>query len=133
MKKGNLKDYLYVCPNCLNVLKECKCHIYPITLIQIDKNMLPIIRELNKKYFLTEGCCEGHIGANEFIYIIFKKRYNFKLALPNGFTGDGTYIKANIKGSSELSKKINKRKLLNNLYKWACELEKLGTNLLIVE
>ena len=69
--------------------------------------------------------------------IIFKKRYNFKLALPNGFTGDGTYIKANIKvnikGSSELSKKINKRKLLNNLYKWACEIEKLGTNILIAE
>ncbi len=131
MNEKNIKNYLYVCPYCFNVVKECECFAYPPTLIQIDKNMLPIIRELNKKMFLTEMCCEGHIGLNEFMYIEFKKNYKFKTPLPKGFVGGGNYIRAKITGSSEQAKKRKKRALLNDLYRWACEIDARGSNMFI--
>lgn len=42
---------------------------------------------------------------------------------PKGFTGDGSYITADICGSSKNAKKRNKRKLLNMLYEWTCQLK----------
>ncbi len=127
MNEKDPKLYLYVCPNCFNVLKECTCDMYPWTLIQIDKKIHPIIKELNRKCFYTEMCCEGHIGTNEFIYIEFKGKYKIK-PLPNGFEGDGSYIRGEIKGKSIESKKNNKRRLLKELYDWAIHLEPRGTN-----
>ncbi len=123
MNEKNIKNFLYVCPNCLNELKKCECYCYPDTLIQIDKNIYPIIKELNKRHYITESCCEGHIGSNEFMYISFKKKYKFKTPLPNGIDGKESHIKADIKGSSEQAKKRKKRELLNKLYKWVCDLE----------
>lgn len=131
MNEKNINLYSYVCPNCFNKIKECECEIYPWSLVQIDKNMLPIVRELNKKMFFTESCCEGHIGANEKIYIIFRKKYKFKVCFPKEFVGDGSYISATITGTSEQAKKRKKQRLLKSLYAWACELDGLGTNIFI--
>ena len=132
MHEKNIKNYIYVCPICLGKLEECKCFAFPLTLIQIDKNMLPIIRELNRKFFRTEACCEGHIGSNEFMYIEFVKNYKFKTPLPKGFERIDGYIRANITGRTEQAKKRKKRELLNSLYQWACELETTSINTFIV-
>ena len=123
MYGNELKAYSYVCSRCFNPLNKCECEDYPETLIQIDKRMVPIIKNLNKLYYSTEGCCEGHIGRFDKIYIFFTKKYKFKVPYPEGFTGDGSYITADIYGSSENAKKRNKRKLLNLLYEWTCELK----------
>ena len=39
MHEKNIKNYIYVCPICLGKLEECKCFAFPLTLIQIDKNI----------------------------------------------------------------------------------------------
>lgn len=123
MYGNDLKAYTYVCSHCFNPLEKCECDQYPETLIQIDKRMVPVIKELNRKYFRTEGCCEGHVGKFDKMYIFFVKKYKFKVPYPDGFTGNGSYIMADIRGNSENAKKRNKRLLLNKLYDWACELE----------
>ena len=123
MHEKNLRNYVYVCPYCFNKLEDCTCSRFPESLIQIDRNIWPIIKVLNNKWYFTEHCCEGHIGANESMFISFRKNYKTKLPLPKGFIGDGGYLKAVISGSSEQAKKRNKRKLLNALYAWANLLE----------
>lgn len=129
MHEKILNHFVYVCPRCFNKVKECTCLMYPLTLIQIDKNMLPIIKELNRKYITTEACCEGHLGHNEQMYIQFKKNYKFKSKLPEGIFYENTFLRAKITGKSEQAKKRNKRALLNALYKWACEEKGFGLNM----
>lgn len=131
MHKRDVRNYYYVCPTCLSVPENCSCSLLPETLMQIDKRMLPIIRELNKKWYVTTSCCEGHVGHYEQIYIMFKSKHKFKLPLPKGFEGNGSYLKSPITGTTEEAKKRKKRQLLNSLYLWACELESLGPNMLI--
>ena len=122
MKKDSLKKYLYVCPHCFNEVESCTCFLYPDSLIQIDKNILPIIKILNHKWYLTDVCCEGHIGGCERMHIIFKKDYRFKI-LPDSFTKSGELIYADITGKTERGKKIKKTKLLKELLFWAESLE----------
>ena len=131
VNEKNLKVYSYVCPLCFDTIEKCTCDVYPWYLIQIDKMMLPIIKELNKKCFYTEMCCEGHIGSNEFIYVQFKRKYKIKKELPKDFVGDGSYLKAPITGRTLEGKNRNKRKLLKSLYEWVIELEPRGTNILM--
>ena len=71
MYNNELKKYSYVCPRCFNLLNKCECDQYPEMLIQIDKHMVPIIKKLNDIHYKTEGCCEGHIGKFDKIYIFF--------------------------------------------------------------
>lgn len=123
MCEKNLKNYVYVCPRCFNRVEQCTCEYYPESLAQLDRNIWPIVKVLNEKWYFTDSCCEGHIGSNEMMYIIFKKSYKFKVPLPKGFEGNSATLKANICGRSEQAKKRNKRKLLNSLYDWACSLE----------
>lgn len=123
MYEKNLKNYVYVCPRCFNKIKECTCDFFPDSLVQLDRNIWPIIKVLNEKWYFTENCCEGHIGANEMMYILFRKTYKIKTPPPKGFEGNGSGLRAKITGSSDQAKKRNKRRLLNSLYEWACELE----------
>lgn len=122
MRDEILKNYIYVCPYCFNKIKECTCLSYPSSLIQIDKNILPSIKILNEKWYFTETCCEGHIGGNEKIHIIFKKSYKFKV-LPHGFSYNDNLLIANITGTNEHAKKIKKTKLLKNLNQWTNTIE----------
>lgn len=78
MYNNELKTYKYVCPACINTVDACICEEYPRCLIQIDKNMVPIIKELNYKWYRTNSSCEGHIGKNDQIHISFSKKYKLK-------------------------------------------------------
>lgn len=87
-KKHHLADIAYVCPSCIRPVEDCRCALYPYYLVQIDKLMVPIIRELNEKGYKTSGCCAGHPEQAEFaasgIYIAFADEYDFDEPFPEG-------------------------------------------------
>ena len=90
----------YVCPICFNQLHKCTCSDFPpYSLLFIDEKIQEHIKELNKKHFLTIGCCEGHYNSySSEPYIAFGMDYSFN-TLPNGF-------KWNKRRKMLLSKKI---------------------------
>lgn len=54
-----------VCKNCFKIVKgkdQC-CHFN--STIDIDKNIYPIIKELNRKGYETKFCCEGDVEKSE--------------------------------------------------------------------
>lgn len=85
-----LSEYAYVCPRCINEVEQCTCNHYPGYLIQIDRLLVPVIRELNRKGYQTSYCCAGHpfFRSNNFIdqliYIAFRRTYDFSIPFPNG-------------------------------------------------
>lgn len=87
-KRSHLKDLAYVCPNCIRDIRDCRCAVYPYYLVQIDRLMVPIIRELNSKGYKTTGCCAGHPESDEYkhssIYIAFAEDYDFDEPFPEG-------------------------------------------------
>lgn len=84
-KQHRLADFDYVCPTCLRTVDDCRCEGYPYYLVQIDKLMLPIIRELNEKGYKTTGCCAGHLYEDFLnIYICFAEDYDFDQPFPDG-------------------------------------------------
>ena len=123
MRTKNLRDFVYVCPHCINPLRDCVCDAYPMKLIQLDRNIWPIVKVLNEKWYVTDSCCEGHIDSNHKIYIGFARRYHFTQPIPKGFSGNGFVLCADISAASVQAIQRKKRRLLNALYDWACELE----------
>ena len=93
-KQAHFKDLAYVCPTCIRDVEDCRCAVYPYYLVQIDKLMVPIIRELNKKGYRTTGCCAGHPDDAAFtvsgVYIAFAEEYDFDEPFPEG----GKYSKS---------------------------------------
>lgn len=92
-KKSRLHEFVYACPRCLRELEHCRCEHYPYYLVQIDKQMLPVIRELNSNGYVTTNCCAGHPDTDTHmeIYIAFDKEYHFDMPFPDG----GRYSKLN--------------------------------------
>lgn len=80
MRKG-LRTML-VCSKCFYV--DCKCNK---PKIDIDKWIIPHIRTLNEKGYITRFCCSGHSDYPIYqCYISFVEDYNFDNAiLPDGF------------------------------------------------
>lgn len=85
-KKGTLEEIAYVCPYCLEELCGCVCISYPYYLIQIDREMLPIIRTLNQKGYVTTSCCAGHVRDKGNIHVQFAEPYDFAVNIPEGAT-----------------------------------------------
>ena len=89
-KREHLKDISYVCPSCIRVVEDCRCKLYPYYLVQIDTLILPIIRLLNEKGYITTGCCAGHPNTErehfiiDGIYICFDQDYGFLNDYPEG-------------------------------------------------
>ena len=87
-KTERLKEFAYVCPFCIREIEDCRCKLYPYYLMQVDRLILPIIRELNMKGYKTTGCCAGHPKENDptsaMVYICFDKAYEFDEPLPEG-------------------------------------------------
>ena len=85
-KKIGLEEITYLCPHCFNELLDCKCQEYPWYLIQVDTAIVPIIRILNLKGYVTSACCAGHAEDSSSIsmYIAFEKEHCFS-SLPEGF------------------------------------------------
>lgn len=85
-KKMHREEITYICPFCFHELDDCRCSCYSYYLVQIDKLIVPIIRTLNKKGYITTACCSGHIEKNDCttIYVAFKEDYFSKSNLPVG-------------------------------------------------
>ncbi len=85
-KKKHRADITYICPYCFREVDDCRCSSYSYHLVQIDKLMVPIIRTLNKKGYITTACCSGHLEENHSlsIYIAFKNEHDFGNNLPVG-------------------------------------------------
>ena len=83
-KEERIEEIAYVCPNCLEELCDCACSFYPYYLIQIDRGMLPIIRTLNQKGYVTSSCCAGHVWNKSNIHVQFAEPYAFASKIPEG-------------------------------------------------
>ena len=107
MKKDNEAYFNYVCPNCMNILNDCTCELFPpYHLIHIDKNIQEHIRLLNEKGYRTLYCCEGHnVGSNT--YITFSLDYFNDVEMPKGFK----YSKKRRTIGYTYSTKLNEEKL----------------------
>jgi len=114
----NLEDYVYVCPHCTNVVDNCICDELPYSLVRLGRNIWPSIKVLDEKWYITESSIED----SEQICINFLKDNEFLRAIPEGFTQRGCVLFANIDGITEEERRLNKEKLLDKLYAWACSL-----------
>ena len=102
--KRTLDDVVYVCPICFK--EHCDCH--PSKLIQLDKNMAPIIALLNEKGYQTISSSQGH---GHYIYIEFKEHYDFKhLKDTFNYSENTLWMETN-----------NIQEQLKELYDWAKE------------
>lgn len=92
MRKSKNDYFGYVCPRCFSQLQDCECPRFPQTLLQIDRGIQRVVRTLNRKGYVTTGCCEGHYneGGYSATYICFLEDYSALHAspLPDGFTFD---------------------------------------------
>lgn len=89
MKKDKDAYINFVCPHCWNTLDNCICELFPpYYLIFIDRNIQEHIRILNKKKYLTTGCCEGHREVCISTYITFANDYLREIDMPKGFRYD---------------------------------------------
>lgn len=86
-KKDFLSEIKYVCPHCFRPLDDCRCEHYPYFLVQVDKSILPIIKTLNQKGYITSSCCGGHIKADycTSIYVAFDIDHEFAIEIPQSF------------------------------------------------
>ncbi|MBR4057944.1 MAG: hypothetical protein IKK00_07420 [Oscillospiraceae bacterium] len=85
-KKKHRNEITYICPHCFRELDDCRCSTYPYHLIQIDTLIVPIIRTLNRKGYVTTACCSGHIEEVHClsIYVAFKDEHDFGNNIPKG-------------------------------------------------
>lgn len=121
-KQHRLADFDYVCPSCLRTVDDCRCEMYPYYLVQIDKLILPIIRELNEKGYKTTGCCAGHPSEGYLnIYICFAEDYDFDEPFPDG--GQYSKVKHGISymvSSEDCDNLVDcQREILYKLSDWA--------------
>ena len=118
--KKNIRNY--VCPSCFERLENCKCKFAPWSLMMVDENIQEVIRILNQKAYITNGCCESHYDGNPILYVSFIEPYN--IGLPEGFafSKQKTCIDYVFK-KKELTTKEKyeelKAKKLNALLEWA--------------
>ena len=73
----------------MNELNHCTCHSYPYYTIQIDRLLVPVIKELNEKGYYTSQSCAGHPGYlclvdSQFVYVAFRENYHFAISFPDG-------------------------------------------------
>ena len=116
---------MLVCSECFKPKGECNCNK---PFIEIDDEIVDIIRILNEKGYITEFCCAGHIERRIFqCYIKFVVPYEFKTK-PRYFKINMKHTIENVVYQKEWEKKTEKekeshaRKVRNSLLKWAVAL-----------
>lgn len=130
-KRSHLSDITYICPHCYRELDDCHCKAYPYFLVQMDKLMIPIIRILNYKGYITTACCSGHADMSQglTIYISFEKEHHFGSNIPIGsaYSKHGQTIQYSI--GQEISKDEFLRfqsDCLEKITQWANQLPALN-------
>ena len=118
----------YVCPRCFQQLNKCECEIFPpYTLLFIDERIQEHVRILNRKGYLTTGCCEGHYKSySTEPYVSFGNVYDGFSTIPEGFyykKSKRMVLAKIINASSEEEFEIKKKELLDNLLDWINKLD----------
>lgn len=148
-----------ICTKCKTIVRQCFVDVYKLhhkgkgfyaefvpcvdpycygSVVEIDENILPIIKLLWNKNYTTKFCCSGHVqemgldGVNN-IYIYFDRGYKFQ-NIPTGFKYTITKEENN-KKACMINKRITKTNVLEYmqeladvmqaLYKWAEELPQI--------
>ena len=127
-------------------LKKCM-KLTQGTYEEIDKDMIPILTELNEKGYKTVFCCQGHVNDGIYsTYLTFERQYVFSEPIPvyhigtNGknkhskisksrlFGGDVYYWFGSKKRTDEESE-IERKELMERLTKWAKRIRQRKENL----
>lgn len=130
-KRKHRHEFTYICPRCYREIDDCRCSCYSYYLVQIDTLMVPIIRTLNKKGYITTACCSGHIEEEQSpkIYISFKEEHDFGHELPSGsayrFFGRTVSFDAIEKMTSKEERKIYQAECIQKFTEWANHLPSL--------
>lgn len=102
-------EFIYNCPCCDHTVKG----------IELDPNIAESISELNRKGYITEFCCEGHISKKNYQdppYISFSTYYNsIKNLLPKSWYIDEDYNMANMFVIRGDIKHYSKKQILKDL------------------
>lgn len=117
------KKFVYVCPQCFEERSKCICDTTK-DFIEIDKNIYPVIRNLNRAGFHTSFCCEGHNNEKQG-YIHFTHFYHFEhipefCSYSNNYNLTFNYDETN--DAKEFEKE--KKQKMETLLKWSEELLK---------
>lgn len=123
-KKKHREDITYICPYCFRELDDCRCSNYSYYLVQIDKLLVPVIRTLNQKGYITTACCSGHLEESHCvsIYIAFKDEHDFGSNLPAGAIYRKTDRMVEYRGPDQMDKVERaqfQRECITNLTAWA--------------
>ena len=118
---------MLVCLGCFKPkVEKCRCNK---PYIEIDDDIVEIIKILNEKGYITQYCCAGHVEREIFqCYIKFANKYNFKTR-PKGFKlNDNSYTLENVVFQKRWNNKTKDQKedyatkARYNLFKWAMNL-----------
>jgi len=125
-----------LCLNCYKVYNQktiknniCKVKECYGDVVEIDELFVPVIAELNRKGYITQYCCSGHVAGNSGLHsYIYFEDYTFLPSLPEGYKHDQDiypHIKFDEGKVSILryfDKKLNLVELSKQLYKNAISL-----------
>lgn len=130
-KKKHRHEITYICPYCFREIEDCRCESYPWYLVQIDTPIVPIIRILNKKGYITTACCSGHIEEDHCvsIYIAFRDEHNFGTNIPrdSAYSKHGRTISYNgLDMMSVEERKVFRKECIEKIAVWAENLPSLG-------
>lgn len=111
-------------PLLLQRVGRLRCSNYSYYLVQIDKLLVPVIRTLNQKGYITTACCSGHLEESHCvsIYIAFKDEHDFGSNLPAGAIYRKTDRMVEYRGPDQMDKVERaqfQRECITNLTAWA--------------
>ena len=127
LRNSNTAEFSYVCEHCFNPLDSCECASYPGQIIEIDTSILPSIRKLNQKGYMTLFCCNGHpwnSAHNRTADIRFATNYKFGKRLPKGWIkrNDGS-IEYKYPSLSEGEFVMEREQVFEKFEKWVDSLD----------
>ena len=130
-KKKHRADYSYICPHCYREIDDCRCSNYPYFLVQIDTLIVPVIRTLNIKGYITSACCAGHIDQDNCtsIHIAFREEHYFGNSIPEGAVYSREARMVRFDGLDKLSAEeriIYQAESIEKLNAWADKLPRLN-------
>ena len=110
--------YVYVCPHCFAERTECVCDECK-EYIEIDRNIYPAIRNLNRAGYRTAFCCEGHKKEYPYGNIVFSHFYHFD-HIPDfcRYSHNGN-LEFCYEGSTDEEFEADKKKKLEELIAWS--------------
>lgn len=88
-EKSNDSEIEFVCSNCFETIENCKCDSHNfLSITDIDKDIYPAIKKLNKLGYETKFCCQGHINngtIQAYIYFSNDSKNEILPTLPNNW------------------------------------------------